>query len=171
MDKLRDYLISRIEISDTGCWEWQLSLGSHGYGNAFWNGKVETAHRLSWLAYYDEPKPNSHIHHTCRNRPCINPNHLEELSSSDHPREHFTKYKDLLCDKGHQGKRMPAGRFYCPTCAKERRPKKERELATHCKRGHEFTPENTQIPPSGRRHCRKCKQIRKKQYRQKPPST
>lgn len=27
---------------------------------------------------------------------------------------------------------------------------------THCKRGHEFTPENTYVPPSGRRVCREC---------------
>lgn len=35
---------------------------------------------------------------------------------------------------------------------------------THCKRGHEFTPENTWWPPSGNgsRHCRTCDRIRSK---------
>lgn len=28
---------------------------------------------------------------------------------------------------------------------------------THCKRNHEFTPENTRITPAGRRVCRPCK--------------
>ena len=27
---------------------------------------------------------------------------------------------------------------------------------THCKRGHEFTNENTRVSPSGRRICREC---------------
>lgn len=27
---------------------------------------------------------------------------------------------------------------------------------THCKRGHEFTPENTRITPEGWRNCRQC---------------
>jgi hypothetical protein len=27
---------------------------------------------------------------------------------------------------------------------------------THCKYGHEFTPENTYIRPEGRRECRVC---------------
>lgn len=27
---------------------------------------------------------------------------------------------------------------------------------THCKRGHEFTSENTYVPPSGKRQCRTC---------------
>lgn len=37
-----------------------------------------------------------------------------------------------------------------------------RPLATHCKRGHEFTTKNTYIPPSAptERHCRECKSER-----------
>lgn len=31
---------------------------------------------------------------------------------------------------------------------------------THCKRGHEFTPENTQTNPSGHRRCRTCTRAR-----------
>jgi hypothetical protein len=27
---------------------------------------------------------------------------------------------------------------------------------THCKRGHEFTPDNTSIRPNGVRRCREC---------------
>lgn len=30
---------------------------------------------------------------------------------------------------------------------------------THCKRGHEFTPENTRIRPNGHRECRTCDQV------------
>lgn len=31
---------------------------------------------------------------------------------------------------------------------------------THCPYGHEYTPENTYIDPSGRRHCRTCRETR-----------
>ena len=31
--------------------------------------------------------------------------------------------------------------------------------ATHCKRGHEFTPANTIIARSGKRQCRACKKL------------
>lgn len=30
-------------------------------------------------------------------------------------------------------------------------------LKTHCMRGHEFTPENTQLDRHGKRYCRTCK--------------
>lgn len=33
------------------------------------------------------------------------------------------------------------------------------ELKTHCKRGHEFTPENTYLRPNGARVCRTCKRL------------
>lgn len=35
-----------------------------------------------------------------------------------------------------------------------------RPRATHCRRGHEFTPENTMVRPNGRRQCRICKRKR-----------
>ena len=34
------------------------------------------------------------------------------------------------------------------------------ELKTHCKRGHEYTPENTYVEPgAGHRRCRTCRRM------------
>ncbi len=43
-------------------------------------------------------------------------------------------------------------------------------LATHCSKGHEFTPENTYIKPAGsrgQRQCRECNKIAVRDYRKR----
>jgi hypothetical protein len=35
---------------------------------------------------------------------------------------------------------------------------------THCKRGHEFTPENTYVSPGGKRSCRTCNYDRNRRW-------
>lgn len=42
---------------------------------------------------------------------------------------------------------------------------------THCIRGHEFTPENTNVGPSGARRCRTCSALRQRKYRRKKALT
>lgn len=42
---------------------------------------------------------------------------------------------------------------------------------THCKRGHEFTPENTIIRKNGWRNCRKCSDMSRKKYAEKSNTT
>lgn len=38
---------------------------------------------------------------------------------------------------------------------------------THCKSGHEYTPENTYIMPNGHRDCRACIRDRARRYQQR----
>jgi len=35
---------------------------------------------------------------------------------------------------------------------------------THCRKGHEFTPENTRITPEGWRNCRHCHRLKMRAY-------
>ena len=77
-----DYIKARSEIDpETGCWVWQLSVGSHGYGNAYFalpgesKKKIRTAHRLSYTLAYGDPV-KLQVNHKCGNRRCCNPEHL-----------------------------------------------------------------------------------------------
>lgn len=51
------------------------------------------------------------------------------------------------------------------TAAENTRRAHSFQTATHCKHGHEFTPENTYIwPLRGSRHCRECNRIQARAY-------
>lgn len=44
---------------------------------------------------------------------------------------------------------------------------RNRSAQTHCKRGHEFTSENTYHHPTGHRFCRACGRERSRAYKQR----
>lgn len=82
-----------------GCWEWQGSLNSTGYGTIAWDGKRYTTHRVAaWLAgMVDNPtRPKNaaektHVLHKCDNRRCCNPSHFFLGSYRDNQLDAYTK--------------------------------------------------------------------------------
>lgn len=76
-----DRLLEKITKNpDTGCWEWQASLDKNGYGQFSINGGVKRSHAIAY-ELLKGPIPDGHEpDHTCRNRRCINPDHLEPVT-------------------------------------------------------------------------------------------
>jgi hypothetical protein len=116
--------------ADDECWLWQASAKPNGYGQ-FGHG---LAHRF---AYEDARGPipaGLVIDHLCQRRRCVNPTHLEAVPQS------------VNVKRGYAG---------AVRAAENKRRSRER---THCKNGHELTPENTYVTPTeGWRQCRTCK--------------
>jgi len=68
-------------LPDNGCWVWQGSLNNNGYGH-FVRGsrmkqKKEYVHRYVYRFFKGEIPPKHEVHHTCWNRACCAPHHLE----------------------------------------------------------------------------------------------
>lgn len=116
-----------------GCWEWTAYKNQDGYGQfTISHHNDAPAHR--W--YYEQvvgPVPDKlQLDHLCRNRSCVNPNHLEPVTN----RENTIRGRS-------------------PELARRRWAS-----YTHCKHGHEYTPENTRIDTAGNRRCRQCEALR-----------
>ena|SRR5215475_7549639 len=79
-----EYLKSRCKVVD-GCWIWQ-GAKTRGYA-CIGIGKIYYAHIIAYeLAGNPAPPPKHELHHKCQQRACINPEHLELLSSTEHRR-------------------------------------------------------------------------------------
>ena len=75
------------------CWEWQASKQTKGYGQSWWKpaGRAIGAHRIAYLLTHGQIPEGLHVAHTCHNKLCCNPAHLEAQTSADN---NWANYKD-----------------------------------------------------------------------------
>lgn len=117
---------------DTGCWEWTASRRSGGYGQfgAVYGESPVFAHRWSYENVGGgELIPGMQIDHLCRNPPCVNPKHLEQVT----PLENFARsgnkgavaVRTGVCHRGHSMDdaltKADGISRYCRSCANEDR--------------------------------------------------
>lgn len=70
-------LAASIEVAD--CWEW-TKYKDKGYGQIRLPDRLVLAHRWVWENLVGPIPDRLVLDHLCRNRPCVNPDHLEQVT-------------------------------------------------------------------------------------------
>lgn len=70
------------EDTDTKCWTWTGATQSSGYGCGRDQGGAWLAHRRSYELLIGPIPEGLTIDHLCRNKKCINPAHMEPVTSA-----------------------------------------------------------------------------------------
>lgn len=123
-----------VEDEETGCWVWQLSTNGRGYGRLWIGSRVDgtrrhvNAHRFAYELMVGPVPDGLHLDHLCRNRSCINPDHLEPVTQrenvlrGDAPAAH--QARQVECKAGHplsgDNLYVNKGKRYCRECNKRR---------------------------------------------------
>jgi len=133
---------SKSVIGPKGCFLWQGWRTEKGYGQAGYRGKQWALHRLLYTLKVGPIPPGMLVCHTCDERNCWNHEHLFLGTEADNNR-----------DCGNKGRHHNG-------------------VKTHCKRGHEFTFQNTYLKYAAgtvMRACKECQKIRQRErYRKNP---
>jgi len=83
---------------ETPCWIWQASCNSTGYGLIYWRKTRGYAHRWFYERVHGKVPSRLHLDHLCRNRDCVNPDHLEPVSAAENVRRGLTRTTLTLAD-------------------------------------------------------------------------
>lgn len=70
-----------VLIRKSGCWEWCVKNPVTGYGVLTKDGKTKMAHRAVYKAIVGPIHDSLVCDHLCRNRGCVNPEHIEIVDS------------------------------------------------------------------------------------------
>lgn len=74
---------SKYQIDSNGCFVWTAGISTQGYGKFKVGGKTALAHRWSYQLIKGEIPKGKVIDHLCRNRRCVNPDHLEAVENRE----------------------------------------------------------------------------------------
>lgn len=156
VEKLAHY--REIPADPDACFGWSGRVSSHGYAQIWTGGRkgsFRAAHRVTYLIQHGELPGDLQVDHMCHNedlsciggptclhRRCTNPAHLRVATRLDNVGAARRAERPGFLDRNVNARK------------------------THCKWGHEFTPENIWMN-KGARYCRACLKRRSQEAKER----
>lgn len=115
---------SKVDFQEQGCWRWKASIGTHGYGQINVRRRPAPAYRVMYELCVGPIPAGLDLDHLCRNRKCVNPEHLEPVTRQENLLRGDTiaarNAAKSTCAKGHSYDIVTVNGFRnCRTCRRE----------------------------------------------------
>lgn len=78
---LEDRISANVVSTPFGCWQWSARRDRDGYGVIKVSGAPKAAHRVAYATFTGALDPAMQLDHLCHNRACVNPDHLEPVTT------------------------------------------------------------------------------------------
>jgi hypothetical protein len=128
-------------IKTNDCWGWKNKPNGRGYSTLSYNYRNVLAHRFSYEQKYGKLEKGMVLDHLCRNRWCVNPDHLQVVSNKE----------NIL--RGESPSAHNARKTHCPS-GHEYNDENTLKYELKLYKGHS-------------RVCRECARLRAKSYRER----
>lgn len=140
----------KVANGPNGCWNWTGGRQPNGYAQFNFGGTGVLVHRYAYKELIGPLVDGLTIDHLCRNRICVNPAHLEQVTYRENifrgSNAAVMNSKKAVCQSGHElhggnlyihTDRGGGSHRYCRQCNKERMRKWRRK-----KRSIDITPQD-----------------------------